>query len=75
MFSMLSRVVFHQNLAYFVKQIQALISNDTGFKLFTFNQVIDEINCLEQPVVTSYGKFCKSNTLKVRNARGLLLLS
>ena len=29
----------------FVKISWTVISNDTGFKLFTLNQVIDEVNC------------------------------
>ena len=28
-----------------VKNSLTVISNDTGFKLFTLNQVIDEVNC------------------------------
>ena len=35
-----------------VKNSRTVISNDTGFMLFTLNQVIEEVNC---------GIFCKSN--------------
>ena len=38
--------------------------SSAGFKLFTLNQVINEVNCQEQPGVTFPGIFCKSNSLK-----------
>ena len=47
-----------------VQNLQALISNDPNFKLFTFNQAIGEVNCYEQPGVTFLGIFCKVNSSK-----------
>ena len=44
-----------------LKNSLTVISNDPGFKLFTLNQVIDELNYLEQPCVTFPGIFCKRN--------------
>ena len=38
-------VNFWQKLANLIKNFLALISNDPGFKLFTLNQVIGEVNC------------------------------
>ena len=38
------------------------------------NQVIDEVNCYEQPGVTIPGIFCESNSAK-SNVRRLFLLS
>ena len=49
-----------------VKIFLTIISNDAGFKLFTFNQVIGEVYCWEQPGVTFPGIFCKSNSSKRR---------
>ena len=45
MLSLLSRGGFGQKLENVVKNFLTVISNDTGFKLFTLNQVIDEVNC------------------------------
>ena len=44
MLSLLSRGGFRQKIEN-VKKFQTIISNDPGFKLFTLNQVIDEVNC------------------------------
>ena len=45
-----------------LKTPRTVISNDTGyFMLFTLNQVIEEVNCWEQPGVTFSGIFCESN--------------
>ena len=41
-----------------------VIPNHTGFRLFTLNQVVDELNCGEHPGVTFPGIFCKSNQAK-----------
>ena len=46
------------------KNFLTVISNDTGFKLFTLNQVIDEVNCREQPGITFHGIFYKSYSSK-----------
>ena len=62
MFSRLSRGGFRQKLANVVKNFLTLISNAPGFKIFTLNQVIDEVNCLE-PGVTFPDIFCKSYSL------------
>ena len=53
--SLLSRGGFRQKLANVVKNFLPLISNDTGFKAFTLNQVIDEVNCCKQPDLTFPG--------------------
>ena len=45
MFSRLGRGRFRQNLPNDVKNFLTLISTAPGFKLFTLNQVIDEVNC------------------------------
>ena len=45
MLSLLSRDEFRSKLANFVKIFLTKVSNDPGFKLFTLNQVIDEVNC------------------------------
>ena len=45
MLSLLSRSGFEQNLENVVKNFLTVISNGLGFKLFTLNQVIDEVNC------------------------------
>ena len=50
-----------QTIENVVKNSWTVISNDTGFKLFTLNQVIEEVNCLEQPSNTFSRIFCKSN--------------
>ena len=44
-----------------MKKPLTVISNDTGFKLFTFNQAIVEVYCREQAGVTLVGIFCISN--------------
>ena len=44
-----------------VKNSWTVISNDTDFKLFTLNQVIEEVNCLKQPGVTFSRIFGNSN--------------
>ena len=36
---------FSKKWKMLLKKILTLISNDPGFKLFTFNQVIDKVNC------------------------------
>ena len=48
MFSLLSRGGFPQKRANVVEKFLTLISNDPDLKLFTLNQVIDEVNCWEQ---------------------------
>ena len=45
MLSLLSRGGFWQKLENDVKNFLTIISNGPGFKLFTLNQVIDEVNC------------------------------
>ena len=45
MLSLLSRGEFRQKLANVVKNFLSLVSNDTGFKSFTLNQVINEVKC------------------------------
>ena len=60
MLSLLSRGGFQQKLENVVKNSLAVISNDTDLKLFTLKQVIDEVNCGEQPGVTFPGIFFKS---------------
>ena len=45
MVSLLSRGKFCQKLENVVKKFRTVISNDPGSKLFTLNQVIDEISC------------------------------
>ena len=45
MVSLLSRGEFRQKLENVVKKFRTVISNDPGSKLFTFNQVIDEVYC------------------------------
>ena len=64
MLSLLSWGGFRQQLENVVKNFLTVISNGIGFKLFTLNQVIDEVNCLEQPGVTFPGIFCKRNSSK-----------
>ena len=64
MLSLLSRGGFRQKLGNFVKNFLTVISNGIGYKLLTLNQVIDEVNCLEQPGVTFPGIFCKSHSSK-----------
>ena len=64
MLSLMSRGGFRQKLESVVKKVLTIISNDPGFKLFTSNQVIGEVNCIEQPCVTFHGIFCKSNSSK-----------
>ena len=64
MLPLLDRCGFRQKLEYVVKNFLTIISNDPSFKLFTLNQVIDEVNCKEQPGVTFPGIFCKSNSSK-----------
>ena len=64
MLSLLSRGGFRQKLENDVKNFLSVISNGIGFKLFTLNQVNDEVNCYEQPGVTFPGIFCKSNSSK-----------
>ena len=44
-FSRLSKDGFQQKLANVVKNFWTLISNATDIKLFTLNQVNDEVNC------------------------------
>ena len=41
---------FWQKLEIVVKNSLTVISNNPGFKVFNLNQVIDEVNCQEQPV-------------------------
>ena len=45
MLLLLSRGEFWQKLENVVKNSLTVVSNDPGFKLFTLNQVIDEVNC------------------------------
>ena len=45
MLSLRSMGGFRQNLENVVKNFLTVISNGTGFKLVTLNQVIDEVNC------------------------------
>ena len=45
MHSLLSRSGFQQKYENVVINFPTVISNDQGFKLFTLNQVIDEVNC------------------------------
>ena len=45
MLSLLSRGGFRQKMENVDKNSRTVISNDTGFKLFTLNQVIEEVNC------------------------------
>ena len=45
MFSWRSRGGIWQKIANVVKNFLTLISNAPGFKLFSLNQVIDEVNC------------------------------
>ena len=59
--SLLSRGEFRQKLENVVKNFLTVVSNSTGFRLFTLNQVIDEVNDL---VLTYPGIFCKSNSSK-----------
>ena len=61
---LLDRGGFRQNWKMMLKNFLTIISNDPNFKLFTLNQVIDEVNCWEQPGVTFPGIFCKSNSSK-----------
>ena len=44
-----------------MKKYLTVTSNDSNFKFFTLNQVIDEVNCGKQPGVTFPGMFSKSN--------------
>ena len=64
MLSLPSKGGFRQKLENVVKNFLTLISNGKCFKLFTLNQVIDEVKCLEQPDATFPGIFCKSNSSK-----------
>ena len=64
MLSLLSRSCFLQKNGNVVHNFPTVISNGTGFKLFTLNQVIGEVNCGEQPGFTFPGIFCKSNSSK-----------
>ena len=48
-------------MANVVKNFLTLILNALGLNLFNLNQVIDEVNCYEQPGVTFPGIVCKSN--------------
>ena len=45
MLSLLSMGGCRQKLENVVKNFLTVISNGTGFKLFSFNQVIDKVNC------------------------------
>ena len=45
MLSLLSSSGFRHKLENVVKNFLTVISNGTGFKLFTLNQVIDKVNC------------------------------
>ena len=45
MLSLLSIGGVWQNLESVIKNSLTVILNDQGFKLFTLNQVIDEVNC------------------------------
>ena len=83
MLSLVSRGGFQQKYENVVKKILTVISNDQGFKLFTLNQVIDEVNCSEQPCVTFPGIFFKvihqreviENFVESVQCRGTILLS
>ena len=59
MLSLLSRGGFLQKSENVVKDFLTIISNGQCFKLFTLNQVIDEVNCGEQPGVTFLIYFVK----------------
>ena len=45
MLPLLDRGGFRQKLKNVVKNFLTVILNDQSFKLFTLNQVIDEVNC------------------------------
>ena len=45
MLSLLSRGGFRQKMENVVKNSRTVISNDTGFKSLTLDQVIEEVNC------------------------------
>ena len=45
MLSLLSRGGFKQKMENIVKNSRTVISNDTGFKVFTLNQIIEEVKC------------------------------